>query len=81
MVLNHAIIHLGINLLVLADSPGKHRWLGKKITYQKRRKIKTFSSNERRKYIATENDNTAREDCLLQVTADEQKHHPVVMQN
>lgn len=30
MVLNHAIIHLGINLLVLADPPGKHRWLGKK---------------------------------------------------
>jgi len=35
MVFNHAIMHLGINLLLLADPPGKHRWLGENLPIRK----------------------------------------------
>lgn len=46
-VLNHAIMHLGINLLLLTGPPGKHRWLEKNVPIRKGGLSKPFQVMEK----------------------------------
>lgn len=68
-------MHLGINLLLLADPPGKCRWLEKKLPIRKGGVSKPFQVMEK------ENRLSLKMTILLEKTVcygwlDEQKHDP-----